>query len=276
MNDVKNEAGGDLLDYGFYQTKVRKAIANERIHGIDLTELPIEITVENIDNVSNDEYIMLRRNSFGASDSSILLGVNPYKKISELIKEKVATKITEEERAVGELVAVRKGLDLEPLIIEKFEKYFKKETFKPKDMYRFKDYPYLTVNFDGVTGDQKQYIPVEIKVVTMYGEKNYNPFKAMFNETDGFKNIQEDISKHNISIQNKAYHYGIPPYYYTQLQQQMFGLNAPYGYLSVLFDKTWRFYSYLIWRDEAVIKDLIITGYKAWQQVEALREKQNV
>lgn len=265
----------ELLDYGFKQTEVRKAITNEAIKGINLTGLPIEIAYADIDQVANDDYIIIRRNGFGASDSSILLGVNPYKNIQELIKEKASKTISAEERAIGENVNVRKGRDLEPLIIEKFEKYFKQETFKPKDMYRFKEYPYLAVNFDGVTQSGNQYIPAEIKVVTMFGEKHYNPHKAMFNEAEGFKELPEDVSDRNWSIENKAAYYGIPPYYYTQLQQQIMALNAPYGHLSVLFDKSWKFYTYHVWRDDTVLKDLIVIGYKTWEKVLALRGATN-
>ena len=265
----------EILDYSFHETEVRKAIANEAIKGINLEGLPIEVSYADIDQVANDDYIIIRRDGFGASDSSILLGVNPFKNIQELIKEKASTTISAEERAIGELVNVRKGRDLEPLIIEKFEKHFKQETFKPKDMYRFKEYPYLTVNFDGVTAVDEQYIPAEIKVVTMFGEKYYNPHKAMFNESEGFKELPEDVSMRNWSIENKAAFYGIPPYYYTQLQQQIMALNAPYGHLSVLFDKSWRFYTYHIWRDNTVLKDLIVIGYKTWEKVEALRSVKN-
>ena len=241
--------------------------------GIELKNTNLEIAVADIDQYSNDEYIILRRQGFGASDSSVLLGVNPYKTLPELIKEKASNVITAEERAVGEKAAVRKGVDLEPLIIQKFEHYFKQECFKPKDMYRIKGTDCLNVNFDGVTGTPTQYIPAEIKVVTMYGEKHYNPTKAIFDEVGGFMPLPEDISKSNNSIETKAAHYGIPAYYYTQLQQQMLGLNAPYGYLSVLFDKDWRMRTFFVWRDEATLQQLVINANNAWQQVLALKNK---
>jgi predicted phage-related endonuclease len=239
--------------------------------GLDLTNTSLEIAVADIDKFSNDDYIILRRQGFGASDSSVILGVNPYKTLPELIKEKASNIITAEERAVGKKVAVRKGLDLEPLIIQKFEHYFKKECFKPKDMYKIKNTTCLNVNFDGVTGDAKQYIPAEIKVVTQYGEKHYIPTKAMFDEINGFMPLPEDISNTNNSIETKAAHYGIPAYYYTQLQQQMLGLNAPYGYLSVLFDKEWVMRTFFVWRDDNMLNQLIEESHKAWQQVLALK-----
>ena len=241
--------------------------------GINLTNTNLEIAVADIDQFSNDEYIILRRQGFGASDSSVILGVNPYKTIDELIREKASNVITAEERAVGEKAAVRKGVDLEPLIIQKFEHYFKQECFKPKDMYKVKGTTCLNVNFDGVTGTPEQYIPAEIKVVTMYGEKHYNPTKAIFDEVNGFMPLPENISNSNNTIETKAAHYGIPPYYYTQLQQQMLGLNADYGYLSVLFDKDWRMRTFFVWRDNKMLEELIQKSDYYWQQVLALKNK---
>ncbi len=241
--------------------------------GIELTNTSLEIAVADIDQYSNDDYIILRRQGFGASDSSVILGVNPYKTLPELIKEKASNVITAEERAVGEKAAVRKGVDLEPLIIQKFEKVFQQECFKPKDMYRIKGTTCLNVNFDGVTGTPEQYIPAEIKVVTMYGEKHYNPLKAMYDEINGFMPLPENISDSNNSIETKAAHYGIPAYYYTQLQQQMLGLNAEYGYLSVLFDRDWRMRTFFVWRDNNMLNQLIQESEKAWQQVLALKGK---
>ena len=241
------------------------------VKGLELEGTSLEIAVADIDKFENDDYIILRRQGFGASDSSVILGVNPYKTLPELIKEKASNVITAEERAVGDKAAVRKGRDLEPLIITKFQQTFQKECIKPKDMYRLKDAPWLTINFDGVTGDPGAYIPAEIKVVTQYGEKHYNPLKAIYDEVNGFMPLPENISGSNNTIETKAAHYGIPAYYYTQLQQQMLGLNAPYGYLSVLFDKDWRLRTFFVWRDDNMLSQLIEESHKAWQQVLALK-----
>ena len=53
-------------------------------------------------------------------------------------------------------------------------------------------------------------------------------------------------------IKRKALRIGIPAYYYTQVQQELMGLNAPYGYLAVLFDESWDFKLYLVKADEYV------------------------
>ncbi len=271
-NEIKDIPEGKELSYGAAQDKQIAAVDVEAQEvPLDVEGLPIQIEVVDIGSLPNEAYALLRRNGFGASDSSILLGVNPYKTIEELIKEKSTPNLSDEEKAIGEKVAVRKGNDLEPLIIHKYEKVFGTPTIKPTDMYQFKDYPYLKINYDGVTQIQGAYYPVEIKVCTYYGEKHYNKEKAMFSEGVGFRPIPENVSTRNWSIETKAAHYGIPPYYYTQVQQEMMGVGAPWGHLTVMFDKDWRISTFFIWKDEAIQHELILKGYKTWQKVEQAR-----
>lgn len=260
--------------YSPIQERMKRMAENVQIvTGLELEGTRLEVAVANIDQYSNDEYIMLRRQGFGASDSSVILGVNPYKTIPELIKEKASNIITAEERAVGEKAAVRKGRDLEPLIIHKFQTAFKQNCIKPKDMYKITGTNCLNVNFDGVTGEPGRYVPAEIKVVTMYGEKHYNPLKAIYDEVNGFMPLPENISDSNNTLETKAAHYGIPPYYYTQLQQQMLGLNADYGYLSVLFDRDWRMRTFFVYRDNKMLEELVQKSNYYWDQVLALKNK---
>ena len=48
----------------------------------------LEVAIEDIQSMSHDDYALARKNYFGASDSSILCGVNLYKTLDELLKEK--------------------------------------------------------------------------------------------------------------------------------------------------------------------------------------------
>ena len=68
--------------------------------------------IENVPDLDDDEYALIRRQGLGASDSSVLLGVNPYKQKHDLIVEKRSKVITDEERAIKKKEAVRKGFDL--------------------------------------------------------------------------------------------------------------------------------------------------------------------
>lgn len=251
--------------------------SDENAGTLDLSELDIEVDIANIDQYENQDYALLRKNGLGTSDSSIVLGVNPYKTKSDLIAEKCRNYLTEEELAVGDKSAVRKGRELEPLIIHKHAQIMDRRVIKPIDMYRHKDYPYIKFNFDGVIDKlynedgTYQYIPDEIKVVTMFGMKHYQPKLATYSEFTGWNQIPPHYENEVASIEQKATMYGIPPYYYTQLQQQIFGLNAPYGFLTVLFERDWQIHSWLVWRDQKTINQLIIEDSKTWNVIENKR-----
>ena len=280
-NDISEEQVTMELDYGMKDGEVRSAIADSDVKEIDVTGLPIEVYIADIDSVleeDNEKFAMLRRNGLGGSDSSSVLGVNPYTSRVQLIEQKARDTLTEEEKAVSDKVAVRKGRDLEPLIIKKTEKYFKTDVFKPKDMYRFKEYPWLTMNFDGVIKDPSiGYYPCEIKVVTLYGQKHYDFNKAIFDETQGMLPVPPNYALSEINtIETKAMQYGIPPYYYTQLQQEMMALNAPFGLLSVLRDSDWRLYTFYVHQDPFVQSRLITEGYKVWEEVVKLNPERSL
>ena len=240
---------------------------------LDLNYANLKIDIANISDLKGEDFTLARRNGFGTSDSSVILGVNPYKTLSELIIEKSTPTISAEEKELAKNVAIRKGNALEPLIIDKFSKQFQQDTWKPMDMYEHKDFPYLKFNFDGVTGKPGAYYPAEIKVVTARGEKHYNPGKAYYIEGQGFNTEPADVTKDNISIQSKALHYGIPVYYYTQLQQEILGLGASFGYLCTLPERSWDLIVYKIHRDEATINALKVEGYKAWERVLTVRKE---
>ena len=250
---------------------------NDNAGVLDLSELDIEVDIANIDQYPNEQYALLRKNGLGTSDSSIVLGVNPYTSKNDLIAEKCRNYLTEEELEVGTKSAVRKGRELEPLIIHKHSQVMGRRIIKPTDMYRHKSYPFIKFNFDGVIDKlynedgTYQYIPDEIKVVTIYGMKHYQPKKATFSEFTGWQLIPPHYEKEDVGIEQKAAMYGIPPYYYTQLQQQIFGLNAPYGFLTVMFEKDWQIHSWFVWRDQKVINQLIMEDAKTWNIIESKR-----
>jgi hypothetical protein len=247
---------------------------------LDISQLQINIDIAEIDKYPNEAYALLRKNGFGTSDSSIVLGVNPFTTRQQLVEEKCRDYLTQEELEIGTKEAVVKGRELEPIIIAKHMEIMNKKIIKPVDMFSHKDFPWLKFNFDGVVDkdyleDGKyQYIPDEIKVLTRKGKRHYNLEKAWFEEIAGFndQNIHPPFEKGSINtIQDKAAAIGIPPYYYTQLQQQMLGLNAPFGYLTIMTEWDWRVYSFFVWRDDDTLMDLIIQGSKLWNMVQAKR-----
>ena len=209
-----------------------------------------------------EAFALNRRKGFGASDSSILLGVNHWTDIATLIHDKNSTEITEEEMAIGNKPQVRMGADLEPLILEKFIKEFGQfypdsTVEKPSAQYRFKDYPYMTVNYDGIISGED--IPVECKCVSTYARKYWNFDASIHSPEDGVRR-RFDSSNIKDCIENEAKLYGIPPYYYTQIQQQLMGCKSNFAYLVALDVKEWSIHIYKIYENDDVQDVLVCTA----------------
>lgn len=229
----------------------------------------LEVAVKDIQSLPNEEFAILRKDGFGASDSSVLLGVNLYKDLDTLLREKRLKFLTDEEKAIGDKPAVKKGRDLEDLILKKAEEALGIPLEKPKDMYRFKEHPALTVNFDGVGVINGAKIPVEAKLVTRWGEKYYN--KDVSPHISNLINMTTRHASIEGHIKFMADQFGIPPYYYTQVQQQIAALGAHYGYLAVLFDHTWDFKLYKILRDGFVISKLYVVAEEHYPKIKELQ-----
>ena len=254
-----------------YPEQLSQIMIEAQEQKLDLTNTMLEVDVENNENLTSEEFALSRREGLGTSDAGIVLGVNPYETVAEMIATKISKGLTQKEKETALNPNVRKGTDLEPLIIYKHNQAFSTKTIKPVSQYRHKEHPWLKFNYDGVVGTPEQYLPAEIKVISYFGDKHYNFSKAMFIENKGFFSMPENAAIRNWSIQTKANHYGIPAYYYTQLQQQMLGFNAPYGYLTTLFEKDWILRSFFVWADETVQNAILIEGFKVWLKILALR-----
>ena len=219
-----------------------------------------------------EEFTMQRRNGFGASDSSILLGVNQWTKLNELIEQKNSKEITPEEIAIGQKPQVRMGNDLEPLVLKKFSDWSGCTTNKPSAQYRFVDYPQLTINYDGKAITPDGIIPVECKTVSIFAGKHWGWDKAISNIND---HPSQDAGI-CVTIQDKilkqAEMIGIPPYYYTQVQQQLMGCDADHAILAALYVKDWNMYYFRIDEDEEVQQAIISKSILAAEQCPHIKE----
>lgn len=241
---------------------------------LKLDKTMMEIAVENVQSLSEDEYTLIRRQGIGASDMAALLGVSVYKNDTDLIAEKRSKLITPEEREVGKKDVVRKGRDLEPLILQKASVFLNgQQPLKPAHMYRSIEAPYITTNFDGVVELDGYYIPIEAKYVSPYGDKYYNREHAIYREvypdkrTTATTPITYETGNLVDKIKARAERVGIPPYYYVQVQTQMYMLRSPYGYLVALHDKGWECCMYFVRRDEEVIQACKVHSAHAWENI---------
>ena len=300
--ETMNQEEGELeleMGYGIKTPEVLQALKKEYVSSIDLSNLPIELLTKDVDKLSAEEFTNIRRQGFGGSDSSMLLGVNPYQGEQELINSKTLPYLPDspeknmqlaKEKQVGHLASVRKGNDLEPLIIKKAGEALGIEIIKPVDMYRFKEYPYLTMNFDGVgvfpkkhdfafVGKHHGYAPIEIKVATIKGQNFYQVPKAIYSETRLYQGMEPwqkavapltDEQLRTWDIPRKADYFGVPKYYYTQVQQEMIALDAEGGFLAVLFEQDWHLQIFWVQKDPYIWNALKIKGYEYWNKVEQI------
>jgi len=231
-----------------------------------VTENAAELARQN-----QEAFAMIRRAGFGASDSSVLLGVNPFpdNTIPKLLEQKRSPVVTAEELKIGQMVNVRKGSDLEPLILQKFQEKFQvpdTNLEKPEAMFRIGDTP-LTVNFDGVLQILGTKVPVECKFVSTYGGKYYNMNKTIQLPTQLYDLMELGTEVNSIYLTRRAEEAGIPVYYYTQIQQQLLALDADFGYLAALFDKDWELRVFTVMADRQVQNRLLEVAEELWKQV---------
>lgn len=259
-----------------------------------ILEQGIVVKYEHIDELNKEQFALARNSGFGASDSAKLLCVSPFGDRMDLIREKAAETINEE---ISKKASVRKGSDVEHIILEKGEKLIsdvlymdeqiKVHIHKPYNMYGLRNSP-LNINYDGVLFiDDEVNTVAEAKLVTKYGKKYYDFNKAMLRTVDGETDLSYifEIEKPTFPAINEvnlldictklADYYGIPVYYYTQVQQQLMSMKKDFGYLVVQDDDNWETYVFKIYKNESLIELLKQKSIPAWAMVEAMRANAN-
>lgn len=216
----------------------------------------------------HEAFAKIRRVGFGASDSSIILGVNKWTNIDTLIAQKLSDELTPDEIEVGNKPQVRMGADLEPIILRKFCEWSGLTVHKPEAMYSILEYPQLLVNFDGIIDDTN--IPVECKLVSMFADRYWNKDKAL---KDGELIRQKPPTYGSATtvddhINTMADMYGIPVYYYTQVQQQLLAVRGGYAYLAALFIKDWTLRVYQIYSDDITQDILVLKSDQYWRTIQ--------
>lgn len=234
--------------------------------------------------LSPEDFALLRRQGLGASDASIYLGLQTkWRNTEDLIRNKLAVTLTEEEKIISKKVAVRLGHATEDTNLAMFSEIMELTAAKDPAMYRHKTYPYLTINFDGICIENDMLIPVEAKLIGVFADKYWGFDKGIGRkETDEQDHIISAVHDQTPSwitapmlpktnviahCEAAATAYGIPGYYYAQIQQQCLGLDAPYGYFTALRLKKMEHHVFKVWADEWLQKEIVLQGYKTWERI---------
>ncbi len=187
------------------------------------------------------DWLELRKKGIGGSDIGAIMGLNQHSSPLKVYKQKVENF----KEDMSDNAFVKKGKDLEPVILENYVRPYLKtlgyEVGKPDFMIINSDYPYFRANVDGIAyklgGTYKDNIIIEIKWVSPWAEVNWN--KPEYN--------------------------GIPPSYYAQVQLYMLVTGARKAIVCALFDKNWEMNYFEIPRDEAFILTMIAKGEDFYQ-----------
>jgi hypothetical protein len=231
------------------------------------------VDVRDTNKLTPEQFAMIRRDGLGASDMSAVLGtMDKFRTRDDVLKNKLEETWTAEEQEIGDKINVRKGVDLEPLILKKAGEQLKLQIIKPDCMYRLKNYPWITVNFDGVALDDGVLFPVEAKFTSTYADKYWGYDPAKRPEKRPYYRENQNMLEY---IKDLAAYYGVPPYYLVQVMVQMMALKAPFGVLCSLRDKDWTVYDFAIEYEPRIAEEIGVESHKLWQQILKLREVRN-
>lgn len=236
----------------------------------DLLSIKLDIAVKDIDPSDQEAFVQARRMGIGASDIAACLSlVSQWKTAGDLIEEKLQTSISEKEKEVGQKATVRMGTDLEPLILCKASEKLSVDLIKPTNMFRFRQYPWLTVNYDGIICEGPELgVPVEAKCVSLYGRKYFD-----FNKAGDDRNLCVSATTPEQYFRTAADCLGIPPQYYAQIQQELMGTGAPYAYLAAMDVKEWNLAIFKVPADAYAQGCIIVGSQQVWAQIEKRRSR---
>ncbi len=186
------------------------------------------------ENLSQDEWLELRNQGIGGSDSAAACGLSRWKSPMQLWLEK---KSLNQPKKPGE--AAYWGKQLEPIIREEFKLRTGLEVQPEKKVLQHPDYSFMLANIDGVVIDPE------------YGE---GLFEA---KTTGQR-------------YKKEWQKGIPVEYMLQVQHYLAVTGYTFCYVAVLIGGN-HFKYKLIFRDEKIICLLVELESRFWESVQSNR-----
>lgn len=185
--------------------------------------------IVNINTLSHDEWLELRKKGIGGSDAACCVGMNPYKSLLALYSDKkgMSSEIEDNER-------MRLGRDLEDYVAKRFTEATGKEVRNDNFMYCHDDYEFIIADIDR-------------KVVRE-------------NAVCECKTMQQSYAK-DFDIAHGL----VPENYYCQCQHYMFVTGAETSYLAVLIFGV-GFEWCEIKRNDEFIKQMVDAEIEFWNE----------
>ena len=189
----------------------------------------------NTKDISREEWLEIRRNSLGGSDSASACGVSPWKSPLELWCEKEGMVPDKESNE-----AMRRGVYLEEYVAQRFEEETGKKVRRDNHMYADDHFPCLTANIDRVIVGENA--GLECKTMNDFSSKDY------------------DIESGEIPVQ-----------YYYQLQHYMMVMGWQYMYIA--FSTNFKFVWLKVDRNEDFIRDMKQKELDFWYNYVVKRQR---
>lgn len=121
----------------------------------------------NVKDISREEWLEIRRNSIGGSDSAAACGMSPWKSQLELWCDKMGMIPDKETNE-----SMRRGTYLEEYVAERFTEETGKKVIRSNFMYCHDDFPCLTANIDRMIVGEKA--GLECKTMNDYSSNDYD------------------------------------------------------------------------------------------------------
>lgn len=114
--------------------------------------------------MEREEWLKWRNMGIGGSDASVIAGVNPYRSVIQLWKEKTGQEVPEEK----DTEVTHFGNILEPVVKKEFTR---RTGLKIRNRYAIlqsEEYPFMLADLDGIIYEDKKLCVFEAKTASAY------------------------------------------------------------------------------------------------------------
>lgn len=179
--------------------------------------------------MTRQKWLEYRRKGIGGSDVSILAGINPYKSVYELWKEKTGQAgVSEAQSEFAHFGAV-----LEPIVKAEFTRRTGLKVRAKNAILQSTEYPFMLADLDGIVNDNGELCIFEAKTASEFTAKEWEK--------------------------------GVPFKYVLQVQHYMAVTEYKKAYVAAIVGGN-KFFCYEIYRDEELIKYIISLEKKFWEE----------
>lgn len=179
--------------------------------------------------LSREEWLKWRTKGIGGSDVSVIAGINPYKSVYQLWKEKTGQVLPSE----TESDFAHFGTILEPIVKAEFTERTGLKVRAKHMILQSSEYPFMLADLDGVIKEDGKLCIFEAKTATAYKQEVWEK--------------------------------GVPLAYIMQVQHYMAVTGAEKAHIAAIVGGN-HFFHHVVERDEDMIREIIEMEKKFWEE----------